>query len=58
MQEKSNTEKRHIADSKDVTAEDWSEPMADKYGLKATTRYGLGIRGSFCGFYLRFMIVP
>ena len=43
MQEKSNTEKRYIADSKDVTVEDWSDPMADKYGLKATTRYGLGV---------------
>ena len=40
MQEKSNTEKRYIADSKDVTVEDWNDPMADKYGLKATTRFG------------------
>ena len=28
---------------RDVTVEDWSDPMADKYGLKATTRFGLGI---------------
>jgi hypothetical protein len=23
--------------------EDWSEPKTDKYGLKASTRFGLGI---------------
>ena len=23
--------------------EDWSEPKADKFGVKATTRFGLGI---------------
>ena len=28
---------------RDVTLEDWSEPQADKYGVKATTRFGLGI---------------
>ena len=28
---------------RDVTGEDWSDPRADKYGVKATTRFGLGI---------------
>lgn len=28
---------------RDVTVEDWSDPMVGKYGLKATTRFGLGI---------------
>jgi hypothetical protein len=27
----------------DVTVEDWSDPMAGQYGVKATTRFGLGI---------------
>lgn len=27
----------------DVTVEEWSDPLADKYGVKATTRFGLGI---------------
>ena len=26
--------------------EDWSDPREDKYGLKATTRFGLGITRS------------
>jgi hypothetical protein len=28
---------------RDVTVEDWSEPKKDQYGMKATTRFGLGI---------------
>ena len=28
---------------RDVMVEDWSDPMANKFGLKATTRFGLGI---------------
>ena len=28
---------------RDVTVEDWSAPKADQYGIKATTRFGLGI---------------
>ena len=28
---------------RDVMVEDWSEPKADQYGLRATTRFGLGI---------------
>ena len=28
---------------RDVKLEDWSDPKADQYGLKATTRFGLGI---------------
>jgi hypothetical protein len=28
---------------RDVTVEDWSDPRAGKYGVKATTRFGLGI---------------
>ena len=28
---------------RDVMVEDWSDPMANKYGLKATTRFGLDI---------------
>jgi ABC-type molybdate transport system substrate-binding protein len=28
---------------REVTVENWSDPMADKYGLNATTRFGLGI---------------
>lgn len=28
---------------RDVTLEDWSDPMTDKYGFKATTWFGLGI---------------
>jgi len=28
---------------RDVKVEDWSDPMAGKYGLRATTRFGLGI---------------
>jgi len=28
---------------RDVTVEEWSDPLADKYGVKATTRFGLGI---------------
>jgi hypothetical protein len=27
---------------RDVTIEDWSDPMADKYGVKATARFSLG----------------
>jgi hypothetical protein len=29
--------------------EDWSDPMANKYGLKATTKSGLGILRSNAG---------
>jgi hypothetical protein len=29
--------------SGDTTVEDWSDPMAGKYGVKASTRFGLGI---------------
>lgn len=36
-------EKRHNSDSKDATVEDWNDPMANKFGLKAATRFGLGI---------------
>lgn len=32
-----------MLDSLEVTAEDWSDPRTSKYGLKATTRFGLGI---------------
>ena len=28
---------------RDVTVEDWSDPMAGQYGVRATTRFGLGI---------------
>jgi hypothetical protein len=28
---------------RDVTVEDWSDPMANRYGVKASTRFGLGI---------------
>jgi hypothetical protein len=28
---------------RDVTVEEWSAPLADRYGVKATTRCGLGI---------------
>ena len=28
---------------RDVTVEEWSDPKADLYGVKATTRFGLGI---------------
>lgn len=28
---------------RDVTLEDWSDPIANLYGAKATTRFGLGI---------------
>ena len=28
---------------RDVTVEDWSDTMANKYGIKASTRFGLGI---------------
>ena len=28
---------------RDVTVEDWSDPIANQYGVKATTRFGLGI---------------
>jgi hypothetical protein len=28
---------------RDATGEDWSDPRADKYGVKATTRFDLGI---------------
>ena len=28
---------------RDVTVGEWSEPLADRYGVKATTRFGLGI---------------
>ncbi len=28
---------------RDVTVEDWSDPRANSYGLRATTRFGLGI---------------
>jgi hypothetical protein len=28
---------------RDVTVEDWSDPTANQYGVKATTRFGLGI---------------
>jgi hypothetical protein len=27
----------------DIMVEDWSDPMANKYGLKAITRFSLGI---------------
>jgi hypothetical protein len=32
-----------MLDSLEVTVEDWSDPRTSKYGLKATTRFGLGI---------------
>ena len=28
---------------RDVTLEDWSDPAANQYGVKATTRFGAGI---------------
>lgn len=28
---------------RDVTLEDWSDPIANLYGVKTTTRFGLGI---------------
>lgn len=28
---------------RDVTVEDWSDPVAGQYGIRATTRFGLGI---------------
>ena len=28
---------------RDMTVEDWSNPTANQYGVKATTRFGLGI---------------
>ena len=28
---------------RDANVEDWSNPKADQYGIKATTRFGLGI---------------
>jgi hypothetical protein len=28
---------------RDVTVEDWSDPIQGKYGVKATTRFGLGV---------------
>jgi hypothetical protein len=28
---------------RDVTLEDWSDPIANQYGVRATTRFGLGI---------------
>jgi hypothetical protein len=28
---------------RDVTVEEWSDPLANRYGVKATTRFGLGI---------------
>jgi len=28
---------------RDVTGEDWSDPVAGQYGIRATTRFGLGI---------------
>ena len=28
---------------RDVTVEDWSDPTANQYGVKATTRFGIGI---------------
>ena len=28
---------------RDVTVEDWSDLMAGKFGIKASTRFGLGI---------------
>lgn len=28
---------------RDVTVEDWSDPRKDNYGLRATTRFDLGI---------------
>ncbi len=31
---------------RDVTVEDWSESMTGKYGVKASTRFGLGITRS------------
>jgi len=34
-----HTEKRYIADSKDVTVDDWRDIKTNKYGLKATTRF-------------------
>jgi len=28
---------------RDVTLEDWSDPITNQYGVKATKRFGLGI---------------
>jgi hypothetical protein len=28
---------------RDATVEDWSDPTAGKYGIRATTRFGLGV---------------
>ena len=28
---------------RDVTVEDWSDPKNNQYGIKTTTRFGLGI---------------
>jgi hypothetical protein len=28
---------------RDVTVEDWQEPKSGKYGVRATTRFGLGV---------------
>jgi len=27
----------------DITVEDWSDPKNDQFGIKATTRFGIGI---------------
>ena len=34
---------------RDVTVEDWSDPKNDQYGIKASTRFGLGILRSNAG---------
>ena len=31
---------------RDVTVEEWSDPLANRYGVKATSRFGLGITRS------------
>ena len=31
---------------RDATAEDWSDPVEGQYGVRATTRFGLGILDS------------
>ena len=33
----------HLRKSGDATADDYSDQVVGKYGLKATTRFGLGI---------------
>jgi hypothetical protein len=34
---------------RDVKVDDYSEPMKDRYGFRATTRFGLGILRSDAG---------